>query len=588
MKKKMKSMISILLVAITLFACIGTSQKIYAASNPYPTTQDWDGDGYYEIPCTRFAWQQVYDNLGIALPAWGNAGTWYQSAINAGIPVGSVAKPGSVAVWSNHVAYVVSASGNTFVVNEGGRTDLDQTDSHGVKYGYQLTNAVGAPRPYDSGNILLGFIYPAGTGQTITPATLSCTVGNSASATKFSWNGGTDCEFYTLRIFRKVNGTYTDTNSVWNLKTRSHNVVLPAGDYRAYVDCVIGSNYNASNEVYFTVEKWKEWEYSKNSDGTITLKKYRGNATEVVIPATYDGYRVSCVGYTGNGTELVGAFQDNTTIKKVVISEGITKLQKQAFSGCKNLESVTLPNSLEELGGSAFGDCKSLKSIILPEKLKLIGTGAFSNSGIVSIVLPEGITEIGVNTFRNADSLQSVTVLGELTHIGSYAFEGCDNLLTISFAKRVKSIGNQAFSNCKNLKSILIPSGVEIIGKWAFLNCEKLKSVTVFGNVEQIEADAFAGCPKDMIMSSTADSALRDYAKTNQISYEVITAVKGDADGDGKVSVNDALTILMHIAGKNPKNYFEKVADCDGTAGVTVSDALAILMHIAGKKTLGS
>lgn len=54
---------------------IGTSlQEAEAASNPYPTTQDYDKDGYYEVPCTRFAWQQAYDNLGIALPAWGNAG----------------------------------------------------------------------------------------------------------------------------------------------------------------------------------------------------------------------------------------------------------------------------------------------------------------------------------------------------------------------------------------------------------------------------------------------------------------------------------------------------------------------------------
>lgn len=141
------------------------SVPISAASNPYPTQQDVDGDGYYEVPCTRFAWQQVYDNQGVALPAWGNAGNWFSAAQNAGYSTGSVPKAGAVAVWTGdtygHVAYVASVQSNTtFTVNEGGRTDLDQTSSHGVAYGYKLTNAVGARRPYDSGKTLAGFIYP--------------------------------------------------------------------------------------------------------------------------------------------------------------------------------------------------------------------------------------------------------------------------------------------------------------------------------------------------------------------------------------------------------------------------------------------
>lgn len=158
------------------------AEKAEAAANPYPFTQDVDGDGFYEIPCTRFAWQQVYDNSGIALPAWGNAVNWWYSAINAGVATGNTPKPGAVAVWQGdtygHVAYVTSGSGNTFVVNEGGRTDLDNTSSHGVKYGYKLTNAVGCARPYDSGKTLLGFIYPGGSVQPVVTYTV-----NTGSAT---------------------------------------------------------------------------------------------------------------------------------------------------------------------------------------------------------------------------------------------------------------------------------------------------------------------------------------------------------------------------------------------------------------------
>ena len=90
-----------------------------------------------------------------ALPSWGNAVSWWQNAINQGYAVGNEPVPGSIAVWSGdyygHVAYVTANLGNNrFTVDEGGRTDKDQTSSHGVAYGYTLTNAVGGRRPYDS------------------------------------------------------------------------------------------------------------------------------------------------------------------------------------------------------------------------------------------------------------------------------------------------------------------------------------------------------------------------------------------------------------------------------------------------------
>lgn len=153
-KKLLKKLMVLALSAVTAFSAVPAAM-VTAAGNPYPTTQDVDRDGLYEIPCTRFAWQCVYDRQGIALPAWGNAVNWWQNAINQGYAVGNEPVPGSIAVWSGdyygHVAYVTANLGNNrFTVDEGGRTDKDQTSSHGVAYGYTLTNAVGGRRPYDS------------------------------------------------------------------------------------------------------------------------------------------------------------------------------------------------------------------------------------------------------------------------------------------------------------------------------------------------------------------------------------------------------------------------------------------------------
>ena len=141
-KKLLKKLMVLALSAVTAFSAVPVA-TVTAAGNPYPTTQDVDRDGLYEIPCTRFAWQCVYDRQGIALPAWGNAVGWWQNAINQGYAVGNEPVPGSIAVWSGdyygHVAYVTANLGNNrFTVDEGGRTDKDQTSSHGVAYGYTL------------------------------------------------------------------------------------------------------------------------------------------------------------------------------------------------------------------------------------------------------------------------------------------------------------------------------------------------------------------------------------------------------------------------------------------------------------------
>ena len=87
-KKLLKKLMVLALSAATAFSAVPAAM-VTAAGNPYPTTQDVDRDGLYEIPCTRFAWQCVYDRQGIALPAWGNAVNWWQSAINQGYAVGN-------------------------------------------------------------------------------------------------------------------------------------------------------------------------------------------------------------------------------------------------------------------------------------------------------------------------------------------------------------------------------------------------------------------------------------------------------------------------------------------------------------------
>ena len=158
------------LVLIALFGCFSSSICVAAATNPYGywQTYTYNGVQYKTVRCTWYAWQQAYDRLGVALPGWGNGGTWLGSAKAAGYQTGSEARPNSIAVWEEpgawgHCAFVVSVEGNTMTVNEGGMyqhpTGWDGRSGVGATIG-SYRNGTGT---------LIGFIYLTDNEETIPP-----------------------------------------------------------------------------------------------------------------------------------------------------------------------------------------------------------------------------------------------------------------------------------------------------------------------------------------------------------------------------------------------------------------------------------
>ena len=137
---------------LILICFLSFTLSVNAATNPYGKYQDLYG--VKTVRCTWYAWEQAYINAGVALPGWGNAQTWYNSAAMAGYSVGKEARANSIAVWSSsdsygHVAYVVSVdeSGEYMTVNEGG---IPTEENEGIVIGARYST---------SSSKLIGFIY---------------------------------------------------------------------------------------------------------------------------------------------------------------------------------------------------------------------------------------------------------------------------------------------------------------------------------------------------------------------------------------------------------------------------------------------
>jgi hypothetical protein len=91
-----------------------------------------------------------------------------------------------------------------------------------------------------------------------------------------------------------------------------------------------------------------------------------------------------------------------------------------AFLGCSSLRKVVLPEGLLYTGEQAFTGCTELSSV------GVVGSGA-------SVEIPNSITTIGFFSFSNCTGLTNVTIPVNVTYIVDASFLNCTNLTDIAF-----------------------------------------------------------------------------------------------------------------------------------------------------------
>ena len=364
------------------------------------------------------------------------------------------------------------------------------------------------------------------------------------------------------------------------------------------------------------------------------------NLTSIAIPDS-----VTRIGeFTFSGCE---------SLKSITIPDSVTSIGREAFSGCESLTSITIPDCVTSIGNGAFYGCKSLTSITIPDSVTSIGEGAFRNcKSLTSITIPDSVASIGDYTFASCTSLTSITIPDSVTSIGENAFYYCYSLKSITIPDSVTSIGEDAFMYCYNLTiygykntaaeeyalnngfkfinlaeertltdkaSSISVSGV--VNSNADLNVSKLentyeKSVATYditlqkdGIAIQPDGAITIKIPSDVkdckVMwlkdDGTAEDMNAEYIDgcyvftTNHLSVYALVQnkqyLKGDANQDGIVNVNDVTYLQMHIAGnKNTdgsafidetnKQLFDCV-DMNKDGKLSVADVTALQIHIS-------
>lgn len=239
---------------------------------------------------------------------------------------------------------------------------------------------------------------------------------------------------------------------------------------------------------------------------TVTITKYTGKESTVILPSTINSWPVTKIGED--------AFQDNTTITSVTIPGSVTEIGANAFAGCTNLTSVNyiggdwskltiqsgnpaVEDAAKDAANEQLFDFEFIlnNTAVVVTNYKCKGTAA--DVTIPSRYKGKPVTAINNAAFPNS-AVTSVTIPDSITSIPDAAFVNCSKLTNISIPNSVTYIGFSAFSSCTSLKSITLPSSLSTIGNSAFAGCPSSMTVTYPGSKTQWDA-IFKGSNNDVL-----------------------------------------------------------------------------------------
>lgn len=285
-------------------------------------------------------------------------------------------------------------------------------------------------------------------------------------------------------------------------------------------------------------------------------------------------------------TELAyRSIQASNKLERLVISEGVQRIESDAIVECENLKVLELPASLVTLELPAMFECGMITDIRLAEgnpNFRLCDGALVSNAddelAIVprgrlrgEYTVPDGVRSVGPWVFEDAD-LRVINLPASVENLGSFAFSAIPNLqpvalpagmtripdglfydsgiTSVELPKGVESIGynafrstdisrielpaslrevnGYAFADCDKLTEIVLPDGVETLAYGVFEGCDKLETVILPASVTYIGQDTFSSCPA-LTVYAPAGSYAETYCKQNGVKVNAVTVTAAPA-----------------------------------------------------------
>lgn len=288
----------------------------------------------------------------------------------------------------------------------------------------------------------------------------------------------------------------------------------------------------------------KIWKCEELEDGSLSLVKYAGEDTEIVIPDSIGGKVISTIGemaFSPKQSRVLSSLKKvRASIVSVTFGDNIREIGKNAFDGCTELYAINWPNSTLVIKDSAFEGCISIEELSFSEGIIAIGKRAFAGcSALKKLTFATSIQKVEESAFEQCNQIEKINMAYCSAQIGKSAFKGCKLLTDVHNCENISIFEEGAFEHCSALRDISlsentviqnnvffgcelfdqiiygnkgtviqffpsskamgtleIPEGIEKIGNNAFSGCDQLTSVQLPKSIKCIGAGAFAGCKK--------------------------------------------------------------------------------------------
>ena len=303
----------------------------------------------------------------------------------------------------------------------------------------------------------------------------------------------------------------------------------------------------------------------------------------------------------GNNVTSIGssAFYNCNNLTTVTIGTSVKYIGGNAFAGCNSLTSVritdleawcniTFDSNPLRYAHHLFLNDEEVKELAIPNSVTVIKNMAFSGcSSLTDVIIPNSVTNIGATAFNGCNNLTTITIGNSITDISSWAFENCPELTDFyCHAVTVPTIYSYTFAGSYiDYATLHVPA----------VSIDKYKSSSywiTFQNIVALDENATLKCSTPTISFdngklsiscemegvefvssvSFADESMHHsseipFATTYRISVyakkdgyddsDIVTCdvdfskMIGDVNGDGEITIADAVEIVNTILGKN-------------------------------------
>ncbi len=319
------------------------------------------------------------------------------------------------------------------------------------------------------------------------------------------------------------------------------------------------------------------------------------------------------------GSTSVPWYASRSTVKTVVVEQGITEIGNNAFNKFSSLTSVSLPETVTRIGSGTFDSCTSLRRIVLPDSLNSIGSYAFYDCGVLSRITFEGPAPvIDWTAFYNVkatayyhSTAPSWTKAVRQNYGGTITWkvmEGCEKISVTDSAvdATCTSSGLTQGSHCSTCGATLVKQEViPATGHSYGYAVEQEPTLTEVGILKGIceACDGETTVELPMLSEDAYDYAVTaepTYTETGSATYTwkdttygtiVITVVLekleillGDVDGNGTVNTRDRILLTRYLAGW--EGYDEEdinllAADVNQDGTVNTKDRIILTRYLA-------